>query len=336
MCRYHFFQAPLFTLLVFSSLIASFTAPQLLPAAINVDSLGAVPRVAADPVDNRYHPYLDDGTFWRRDSQIKWPRLSVIVGAFLVFDAFGFAKISDLQYNTQTTTFHFHEGSRDIREYKQMDKVGHMVEAYYISHIASKVYRWGGMSAPRSIWYGSLTGFVWMLQIEITDGFYKAWGFSYYDLTMNILGAGYAALQQFYPEQLKGIRFKVSYYPSQAYKRGLYSTVSKSWLDDYEGFNFWLAVNPYDVMPRSWKSSVPGWLAPWGIALGYGVQDIATDVFNGHREFVIGLDLDLNKIPTGNNRILKFWKDEFNIFRLPLPAVRISPTTVWYGFYFAM
>ncbi len=327
---------PIASLLVLSILITILLIPRSLQAAFPADSLGNRSPLSIEPFDDQYRPFLDDGTAWTVKSDVKWTRLSVILGAFLVFDAFGFAKISDLQYNTSTSTFHFHEGSRDIREYKQMDKVGHMVEAYYISHLASKVYRWSGFSAPKSIWYGSITGFIWMLQIEITDGFYKAWGFSYYDLTMNILGVGYSALQQFYPEQLKGIRLKVSYYPSSAYKNGLYSTVSKSWLDDYEGFNFWLSLNPYDLMPQGWKSSLPGWLAPWGISLGYGVQDIATDVFNGQREFLIGLDLDLNKIPTGNNRYLKFWKDEFNIFRLPLPAVRITPTTVWYGFYFAM
>lgn len=282
-----------------------------------------------------YYPYFDDGTPWKKTSDVKLKRLSVVVGGFLIFDAFGYAKISDLQYNTQTTTFHLHEGSRDIREYKQIDKVGHLVESYYISRLSSKIYRWGGFSAPTSIWLGSLTGFIWMLQIEITDGFYKAWGFSYYDLTCNIIGCSLAALQQFHPDLLKAFRFKVSYYPSPPYKRGEYSSVSKSWLDDYEGFNFWFAMNVYDVLPERWKNSYPPWLSPWGICLGYGVQGIANDVFNGRREIILGLDFDLNKIPTGQNNFLKFWKDEFNYIRLPLPAVRLTPHTVWFGLYFA-
>jgi hypothetical protein len=174
-----------------------------------------------------------------------------------------------------------------------------------------------------------------MLQIEITDGFYKAWGFSYYDLMTNIAGCSFAALQQFYPEQLRAFRFKVSYFPSEPYKKDLYSTVSKSWLDDYEGFNFWFSVNIYDLLSESWQRSYPGWLAPWGLSLGYGVQGIANDVFNGHREILIGLDIDLNKIPTGNSNFIKFWKDEFNFIRLPLPAVRLTPATLWFGFYFA-
>jgi hypothetical protein len=285
--------------------------------------------------NERYYPYLDDGTTWRKTTQLKSWRLGVIVGGFLIFDAAGYAKISQLQYDTKTTSFHFHEGSRDIREYKQIDKVGHFVEAYYMSHLTSKIYRWAGLSAPSSIWFGSLTGFLWMLQIEITDGFYEAWGFSYYDLLMNVLGCGYSALQQFYPEQLRGIRFKVSYAPSTAYKNGLYPPYSNSILDDYEGINFWMTFNIYDLVPRDWRRTYPGWLAPWGVSLGYGVEGIAQDVFGGQREFLIGLDIDLNKIPTGENKFVKFWKDEFNFIRLPLPAVRVSPTTIWFGFYFS-
>lgn len=291
------------------------------------------------PADSSYHPdqyfpYLDDGTPWRHTSDVKWGRLSVIVAGFVVSDAIGFQKLSTFWYKTERTTFHFHEVKRDIREYKQMDKIAHFIDSYYFSRLASKIYRWGGLSVPKSVLWGSITGSVWMLQIEIVDGFFKRWGFSQLDFMMNIMGSSYSALQQLYPEQLKGIRFKVSYYPSEAYLKKQTSEVSQTIADDYEGYTFWLALNFYDLFPRNWKQSYPGWLAPWGIAVGYGAQNIANDVFNGQREIYFGLDIDLNKIPTGQNNFVKFMKDEFNMLRLPLPAVRISPTTIWFGFYF--
>jgi hypothetical protein len=283
---------------------------------------------------DQYFPYLDDGTPWRRNSDVKWGRLSVIITGFAISDAIGFKKLSQFWYKTERTSFHFHENSRDIRENKQMDKIAHFIDAYYFSHLASKIYRWGGLSVPKSVIWGSITGSVWMLQIEIVDGFFKRWGFSQYDFMMNILGSSYSALQQLYPEQLKGIHFKVGYFPSEAYRNKLYSEVSRSIADDYEGYTFWLCFNPYDLLPKDCKRSFPGWLAPWGIAIGYGAQNIATDVFNGQREIYFGLDFDLNKLPTGNNNFVKFMKDEFNILRLPLPTVRVSPTTIWFGFYF--
>ncbi|NIR68097.1 MAG: DUF2279 domain-containing protein, partial [Aliifodinibius sp.] len=205
---------------------------------------------------------------------------------------------------------------------------------YHMSYLASKAYRWTGLSAKKSIFWGSMTGFLWMLQIEITDGFFKAWGFSYLDFTANIIGVTYSALQQMHPNTLKGIRFKFSFWPSEAYKNKEYSTVSQSILDDYEGFTWWLAFNFYDLMPQKWKQSYPGWLSPFGLAIGHGVEDIAQSVFRGKRELFIGLDFDITKIPTGDSNFLKFLKDELNFVRLPLPAVRLTPSGIWYGFYF--
>lgn len=289
---------------------------------------------SAPPEGDVYQPRLDDGTAWTYTTRIKPLRLGVIVAGFVIGDAIGFAKVADLQYNTETSSFHFHEFSRDIREYQQMDKIGHFVETYFMSYFTSKIYRWSGFSAKTSILLGSLTGLLWMTQIEVTDGFFKAWGFSYLDYGMNILGAGYSALQQLHPDQLKAYRFKVSYWPSEAYKKGYYSTVSKSMLDDYEGFTWWFAVNIHDAMPGSWRSSYPKWLSPWGLTIGHSVQNIARDVFGGQREIIIGLDFDVTKIPTGDSKFLKFAKDMVNFIRLPLPAIRVTPTVVVYGIYF--
>ena len=44
---------------------------------------------------------------------------------------------------------------------------------------------------------------------------------------------------------------------------------------------------------------------------------------------------NLRKIPMGNDAgILKFLKSELNFIRIPLPAVRITPSGIWYGLYF--
>lgn len=293
-----------------------------------------VPAQTPPVSSDEYYPRLDDGTPWRHTTRIKPLRLGILLGGLAVGDYIGFKKIADLQYNTETSSFHFHEWDRDIREYQQMDKIGHFVEAYFMSHLASRIYRWSGFSAKKSIWWGAATGLLWMTQIEVTDGFFKNWGFSYLDYTMNVLGCGYAVLQQFYPEQLKAFRFKVSYWPSVAYKNDLYSTVSKSVLDDYEGFTWWFAVNVHDALPGKWRQNYPGWLKPWGLAVGQSAKGIAQDVFGGYREIFIALDFDVTKIPTGDSQFLKFVKDMVNFVHLPLPAVRITPDAVVYGFYF--
>jgi len=292
------------------------------------------PEPKSKPIE-LHTPSIDDGTIWRVNSDLKPFRLSAVFGAIIIADAIGFKKLSDTWYKTETTSFHFHHGPRDIREYKQMDKIGHVLDSYYISHLTSKIYRWAGVSAKKSILFGSLTGFLWMLQIEISDGFFEAWGFSYYDFTANIIGSGYSALQQFHPYPFKGIRFKVSLWPSQAYRRGLYSDVSNSIVDDYEGFTWWLAFNIHDIVPLGWQKSYPSWLSPWGFAVGHSIQNLGIEgVFGGQREVFIGLDFDLTKVYKGDSYLLKFLLDEFNFIRLPLPAIRLTPSGVWYGFYF--
>ncbi|GAB4376724.1 MAG: DUF2279 domain-containing protein [Calditrichia bacterium] len=297
----------------------------------------AAKSVMVSPTPDLYEPSLDDGTNWTHTSNVKKSRLMVLVGGFLIGDAIGFKKIAELQYNTQTSSFHFHHWDRDIRVFRQMDKIGHVVESYYMSHFAAKIYRWSGFSARKSVWYGALTGLLWMTQIEVTDGFFANWGFSYLDYTANLLGCGYAVLQQFHPETLKGIRFKVSFWPSDSYLNGKYHMVSNSILDDYEGFTWWLAFNFHDLMPARWREGYPRWLSPFGLAIGYSIDKLAEEGnFGGDREVFIGLDFDITKIPTGRSKLLKFIKDELNFIRLPLPAVRLTPSTIWYGFMFSV
>jgi hypothetical protein len=277
---------------------------------------------------------IDDGTPIRSVNQIKPVRLYGFLGTVAAFDLYGLNHLRKTWYSQPIGSFHFIEFEPDWRARKQADKFGHMMHAYFATHMASKAYRWAGISTKSSIWYGALTGWLWMLQIEMIDAFFEEWGFSVLDLTSNTIGVSYATLQQLYPDKLGGIRLKISYHTSYAYKHQLYSETNRSRIDDYEGITLWLTVNIHDIMPQSIKNGYPGWLAPWGIAVGQSVDDIARYIYAGKRQVYIGLDFDITKIPFGNSNTGKFIKDLLNFVRLPLPAVRVTDGTVWYGFYF--
>ncbi len=106
-------------------------------------------------------------------------------------------------------------------------------------------------------------------------------------------------------------------------------------IEDYEGMTFWLTVNPHHYFPKSWKKNYPEWLAPLGIAVGYSAKEVASNIRGGYNEVFIGLDIDLRKIPIGNDSgLFKFIKSEFNFLRMPIPAIRVSPSGIWYGLYF--
>jgi hypothetical protein len=280
-------------------------------------------------------PYsLDDGTPWRTYTEINKPRLYGFWGATILLEIYGIVRLKETWYDQPISHFHFIQFRPDAKARKQADKIGHLMHAYFATHLASKLYRWSGFSAKKSITYGALTAWFWILQIELVDAFFAEWGFSTLDLATNTIGVVYAALQQRYPNQLRGIRFKISYHTSDAFRQDLYSETNKNRIDDYEGMTFWLAVNIYDVLPKSAKERYPVWLTPLGISFGQNVQGIANNIYGGERLLFIGLDIDLTKIPTGKSNTLKFTKDILNFVRLPLPTVRITPSTIWFGVYF--
>ncbi|RPI73669.1 MAG: DUF2279 domain-containing protein [Ignavibacteriales bacterium] len=278
---------------------------------------------------------LEDGTTWLYDTDINYYKAAGFAAFVLSLETFGYYRLKDLWYDWETTKMHSINFKADFEKYLWMDKFGHFMHAYFSTGLFSKGYRWLGMSGENSILYGALSGWLWMLQIEIADGFFKDWGFSWGDLIANTFGAGFSALQQVYPDALGGIQPKISYQMSEALKQRKYINNSKSIIDDYEGMTFWLAVNAYHYMSESVQHKYPEWLKPFGLALGYAAEGIGSNPQGGYKKIFIGLDYDLRKLSLGNeSSIIRFLKSELNIIRLPLPAVRISSDGVWYGLYF--
>jgi hypothetical protein len=278
---------------------------------------------------------LQDGTTWNFDSDLNLTRLFPMLGLIAAVDIAGYYRLKDLQYHWPTTKFHTTDFELDLRIYQQMDKYGHFLHAYFASDLTSKMYRWAGVSGENSIWLGALTGWLWIIQIEIADGFFEVWGFSWNDLIANTVGSGFSALQQLYPAELGGIQPKLSYSTSEALKERKYINGAKSMIDDYEGITWWLGVNVYHYLPAKVQQNYPDWLKPFGFAIGQSAKGIANNPHAGERELLIGLDFDLRKVQYGDESgLIRFLKSELNFIRLPLPAVKITPHGVWYGLYF--
>jgi hypothetical protein len=275
-----------------------------------------------------------DGTYWRISSEISIPRLGTVLTSIAVVNTIVQKKLSEFWYTAETTKFHTVDFSLDFRRYKQMDKLGHFTDAYFVSDLTSKAYRWSGISGASSVWYGALTGWLWTLQIEFYDAHNLEWGWSWGDIIANTVGSGFFVLQQFNDDWFGGIHPKYSYHESQEWRKHGSMKSGSNLVQDYSGITFWLTVNPHHYFPDSWNETYPAWLAPLGLAFGFGVNNVFFDSLQGERELFIGLDIDVRKIPVGNNSgILKFVKSELNFIRLPLPAVRIAPNGVWYGIY---
>lgn len=295
-----------------------------------------IPYTPAQPsVFINYEQKLGDGTYWKKNSEINFLRLSSIAGVMVAADLAAYFYQRQVWYREETTVFHTLDFTEDWKKWQQMDKLGHFTDAYFTSDLAGKLYRWSGFSGSTSVWLGALSGWIWMLQIELSDAFMAEWGFSWGDMLTNTLGSGFYVLQQFNYDLLGGIHPKFSWHKSDAWSKGKYYREPGGLIEDYEGMTFWITVNPHHYFPDSWRNSYPDWLAPLGIAFGQSAKNIAGNPWGGYKEYFVGLDIDLRKIPVADDSdLFRFIKSEFNFLRLPLPTIRFSPSGTWVGFYF--
>jgi hypothetical protein len=283
---------------------------------------------------NSEHPLID-GTSWKKYSDIDYLRLSSMLGVMATANIVAYTYQRKVWYTEETTAFHSLEFMNDWNKYQQMDKFGHFSDAYFTSDLSAKIYRWSGLSGNSSVWYGAMTGWLWMLEIEISDAFMAEWGFSWGDLLANTAGSAFFVLQQFNYDALGGIHPKFSWHKSEAWKEMRYHKDPKALIEDYEGMTFWITVNPHHYFPASWKNTYPEWLAPLGLAFGVSAKDIGAYPWDGYKEYFVGLDVDLRKLPIwGDSDIMKFLISEVNFLRLPMPTIRFSSQGTWFGFYF--
>jgi hypothetical protein len=84
----------------------------------------------------------------------------------------------------------------DLREWRQMDKMGHWLMSYNESRWIYQAARWTGLRDRRAAWVGFAGGQLVQTSFELFDGFSQQWGFSWSDVAFNTLGAGLFLGQQ--------------------------------------------------------------------------------------------------------------------------------------------
>jgi hypothetical protein len=322
-----------------SSTVSSVNTIENSPLSLQNQSTDVIRKsklgMASQPIFINSERPMIDGTSWMKYSDVDYLRLSSMLGAIAVVNTIAYTYQRNVWYTQETTVFHSLDFSEDWGKYQQMDKFGHFSDAYFTSDLTGKLYRWSGVSGKTSVWLGALTGWLWMLEIEVSDAFMAEWGFSWGDMLANTAGSAFYILQQFNYEALGGIHPKFSWHKSTAWENNWYTRDPQALIEDYEGMTFWLTVNPHHYFPDSWKKSYPRWLAPLGIAFGVSAKDISWNPYGGYKEYFIGLDVDLRKLPIWEDiAFLKFVKSEINFLRMPLPTIRFSSQGVWFGFYF--
>lgn len=191
---------------------------------------------------------------------------------------------------------------------KGIDKIGHFYTSYFFYKLSKNLLIWGGYPEDDSKLHAAIMSLGIGLVIEVGDGFSR-FGFDYQDLVFNTLGLGYGYLQDMLPI-LKNINFKWSYIPTHDFHfpPNLTST--------YEAHIYWLTVDVHNLVQNTFMSFYPEYLQ---LGIGYSVSDDYK-----RREYLIGLDFNLEKIFSTNNQDWKLIIDTANMLHYPASGVKFQ------------
>ena len=218
--------------------------------------------------------------------------------------------------------FHF---INDNKEWMQIDKIGHMSSSYYTGVVGIKAYKWAGFSRKKAIWYGGMTGSIFLSIIEILDGTTEEWGASSGDLLANTAGSFLAIFQSLQWNEQR-IQLKFSYSPTKWANYNpdqLGSNHIERVIKDYNGQTYWLSFNIKSIFNIKNKS-FPNWLS---FSLGYGADFMikplpVNDTRNYRkRQYLASFDIDLNRIRT-NSKVINSVLHTFGFLKFPAPTLQ--------------
>ena len=218
-------------------------------------------------------------------------------------------------------SFHF---INDNQEWLQMDKMGHMSSSYYMGVAGIKAYEWAGFSRKESIWYGGMTGSLFLTVIEVLDGTSKQWGASSGDLIANTMGSAFCVSQALWWNEQR-VQLKYSYRPTKWAEKNpeqLGSNHLERALKDYNGQTYWLSFNMYSFLQ---KDHIPEWLS---VSLGYGAHFMSQPYPKEgkpvwrKRQYYLSLDIDLNRIKT-NSKFVNSVLHTFGFLKFPMPTLEM-------------
>lgn len=216
--------------------------------------------------------------------------------------------------------------------FRDQDKFGHVYGGYHLARFGAAFLRSACMSKPKAVAWSAAYAALFQLQIEIWDGMYDKYGFSYPDLLANTAGTALAVLHETYPKT-RAIKPTISYAPSAAMRNADNIPGELRPSLDYTGQTYWLSADIDALLPAEAK---PYWPAFLRVSLGHSITDWIDPQtganIRAQRRLLLSLDFDAEKLP-GENRIWKTIKRQLSYIHLPSPALQITPSAKLIGWY---
>lgn len=261
-------------------------------------------------------------SFWIKSDTLNKSRRNAVVISESILGAGTIIALDKLWYaDYPRSSFHF---TNDNNQWKQMDKVGHIMTSYYVGKIGMELLDWAGVSKNNQLVYGATLGFSFLTAIEVLDGFSSEWGASWGDVAANAAGTGLLVGQELLWNEQR-VTMKYSFHQT-SYAKLRPATLGNSFLQqtlkDYNGQTYWLSANIWSFAK---ESSFPKWL---NVAFGYGAEgmlygeDLPTNMLqqNPYRQFYLSLDVDLTKIKT-KSKFLRSVFSVVNFIKIPAPTL---------------
>lgn len=269
-------------------------------------------------------------------------KLYTAIGVQTAFYVAGMSYLQFVWYrDKERVPFHYYN---DAAGFQQIDKLGHAFGAYVGSYVGYHWLRSAGLSRNKSLLFGGSLGLVLLTPIEVFDGLYEGWGFSWPDMAANAAGAGLVVGNELlFGKQL--VKYKFSFAPSPYREQAqgyLGETALNSLFLDYNAHTYWLSVPLNKILPGT---NLPSWIS---LAAGYSANGMFGEFHNRtqyrglqiptterYRQFLLSPDIDWTRIPT-NSRFLKTLFQAMFFVKLPAPALEITNNGSWklYGLYY--
>lgn len=284
------------------------------------------PEMASDSLTRRSTlPYCGHSA-----TEVRLRRAGVVT-AFVGGNAALYSYFKSAWWSGQRADRFFFRADWD-ENFRDQDKFGHAFGGYHLARIGAAFLRSACISRNRATAWSAAYAAVFQLQIEIWDGLYDKYGFSYPDLLANTAGSALAVLHEVRPRS-RAIRPTISYRRTTALKNNdVIGTELRPSLD-YSGQTYWMSADVDALLPTPAKPFWPSFLR---VSAGHSITDWIDPrtgaSLRARRKILLSIDFDAEKLP-GENRLWKTFKRQVGYIHLPSPALQISPDFDLIGWY---
>ena len=230
---------------------------------------------------------------------------------------------------------HFFFRSDWDQEFRDQDKFGHMFGGFHLARVGYAGLREACVGEKKAIFWSAAYAAAFQLQIEIFDGQFIKYGFSYADMIANTAGQTLAVMQELHPS-LRAIKPTVSYHKTRALantENGQIPGELRPSLD-YSGQTYWFSADMNRLLPDGAKQYWPSFIR---LSAGHSITDWVNPnppgaIQRARRKIVLSLDFDPEKLP-GNSPLWKSLKHTLSYYHFPAPALELTPKvhiSPWY------